>query len=137
MRHGQGRAEQGLPGADPAALVVEGAAVQVETNSEPRMDRVIDTPLALQRGLQVQAQTRRPADDLQEAVGTPGTPAWAELNRITRAEVSQATGMLIAQLEITPTEALVRLRAHAYATNRSATDVARDILDRRLRLDPH
>ena len=28
-----------------------------------------------------------------------------------------------------------RLRAHAYATGRSATDVARDILDRRLRLD--
>lgn len=77
------------------------------------------------------------ADDLQEAAGTPGTPGWAELNRITRSEVSQATGMLIAQLEITPTEALVRLRAHAYATNRSATDVARDILDRRLRLDPH
>ena len=30
--------------------------------------------------------------------------------------------------------ALVRLRAHAFATGRSATDVARDILDRRLRL---
>jgi hypothetical protein len=29
----------------------------------------------------------------------------------------------------------VRLRAHAYATSRSVTDVARDILDRRLRLD--
>jgi len=28
----------------------------------------------------------------------------------------------------------VRLRAHAYATNRSVTDVARDILNRRLRL---
>jgi hypothetical protein len=29
---------------------------------------------------------------------------------------------------------LVRLRAHAFATGRSATDVACDILDRRLRL---
>jgi hypothetical protein len=29
----------------------------------------------------------------------------------------------------------VRLRARAYATSRSATAVARDILDRRLRLD--
>jgi hypothetical protein len=49
--------------------------------------------------------------------------------------VSQATGMLVAQLGVEPAEALVRLRAHAYATNRSATDVARDILDRQLRLD--
>ena len=29
----------------------------------------------------------------------------------------------------------VRLRAHAYAIGRSSTDVARDILDRRLRLE--
>jgi hypothetical protein len=34
-----------------------------------------------------------------------------------------------------PAVALVRLRAHAYATGRRATDVARDILDRRLRLE--
>ena len=45
--------------------------------------------------------------------------------------------MLVAQLDLDPAAALVRLRAHAYATNRSATEVARDILDRRLRLDPH
>jgi hypothetical protein len=43
--------------------------------------------------------------------------------------------MIVAQLEIEPAEALVRLRAHAYSTDRSATDVARDILDRRLMLD--
>ena len=54
---------------------------------------------------------------------------------LSRAEVSQATGMLVAQLDISPAEALVRLRAHAYATGRSATDVACDILDRRLRLE--
>ena len=64
-----------------------------------------------------------------------GSTAWAELNALSRAEVSQATGMLVAQLGVEPAEALVRLRAHAYATGRSATDVARDILDRRLRLD--
>jgi len=73
--------------------------------------------------------------DLQAAAGEPGSDAWAELNSLSRAEVSQATGMLVAQLGIEPTEALVRLRAHAYATGRSATDVARDILDRRLRLE--
>jgi ANTAR domain-containing protein len=73
--------------------------------------------------------------DMQAAAADPDSNAWAELNTLSRAEVSQATGMLVAQLGVEPAEALVRLRAHAYATGRSATEVARDILDRRLRLD--
>ena len=73
--------------------------------------------------------------DLHAAAADPRSNAWAELNALSRAEVSQATGMLVAQLEIEPAEALVRLRAHAYSTGRSATDVARDILDRKLRLE--
>ena len=73
--------------------------------------------------------------DFQAAIGDPSSNAWADLNALSRAEVSQATGMLVAQLDIDPAEALVRLRAHAYATGRSATDVARDILDRRLKLE--
>ena len=73
--------------------------------------------------------------DLQAAVNDPDSSAWAEFNALSRTEVSQATGMLVAQLGVEPAEALVRLRAHAYATNRSATDVARDILDRRLQLE--
>jgi hypothetical protein len=73
--------------------------------------------------------------DLRAAVAEPGSHSWAELTKLSRAEVSQATGVLVAQLEVEPAEALVRLRAHAYATGRSATDVARDILDRRLRLE--
>jgi len=74
------------------------------------------------------------ADDLQAAVNDPNSNAWAELHVLSRAEVSQATGMLVAQLDIDPAEALMRLRAHAYATGRSASEIARDILDRRLRL---
>jgi hypothetical protein len=73
--------------------------------------------------------------DLRAAVADPRSNAWADLHALTRAEVSQATGMLVAQLGVEPTEALVRLRAHAYSTGRSATDVARDILERRLRLE--
>ncbi|BBY44117.1 GAF and ANTAR domain-containing protein [Mycolicibacterium celeriflavum] len=73
--------------------------------------------------------------DLRAAVDEPDSNAWAELHTLARAEVSQATGMLVAQLGVEPAEALVRLRAHAYSTGRSATDVARDILDRGLRLE--
>ena len=75
------------------------------------------------------------AEDLQAAVADPDSDSWAELKTLSRAEVSQATGMVVAQLEVEPAEALVRLRAHAFATGRSATDVACDILDRRLRLE--
>ncbi len=79
-----------------ATITIEGTAVQVETNSEPRMDRVLDTLLALQLGLQVQTQTRRPAEDLQEAMSRapagvpastldPNDPAIADvLDQITR-----------------------------------------------------
>lgn len=60
-----------------ATITIEGGAVQVETNSEPRMDRVLDTLLALQLRLQIQTQTRRPAEDLQEAMSRApaGVPA--------------------------------------------------------------
>ena len=75
--------------------------------------------------------------NLDHAVSTPDSRAWIELNTLTRAEVSQATGMLIVQLQVDAPTALMRLRAHAYAAGRSTTEVARDILSRRLRLDPH
>lgn len=75
------------------------------------------------------------AQDLQVAIADPDSDVWAELNSLTRVEISQATGMLIDQLDVDPTEALVRLRAHAYVTGRSATEVARDILDHGLRLE--
>lgn len=74
------------------------------------------------------------AADLHAAVEQPGSDTWAELRVLSRHEISQATGMLVAQLDVDPTEALVLLRAHAYAANRSATEVARDILTHRLHL---
>lgn len=77
------------------------------------------------------------AGDLHAAATNPDSAAWTELNTLSRAEVGQATGVLVAQLEIDPAVALVRLRAHAFATGRSATEVAHDILDHRLRLEAH
>ena len=52
------------------------------------------------------------------------------------AEVHQATGMLSVQLGVGLDDAFVRLRAHAFAVGRSASDVARDIVAGRLRLAP-
>jgi len=50
-------------------------------------------------------------------------------------ELYQASGMVSVQLGITVEEALVRLRAHAYTTDRSLREVAHDVVTRRLRLD--
>ncbi len=55
---------------------------------------------------------------------------------LSRAEVHQATGMLSAQMGVSMDEALVRLRAHAFAHDQPVVEVARDIVARRLRLSP-
>jgi hypothetical protein len=52
-----------------------------------------------------------------------------------RAEIHQASGMVAIQLRVAVDEALLRIRAHAFATNRPITVVASDIVARRLRLD--
>jgi hypothetical protein len=52
------------------------------------------------------------------------------------AVVHQATGMLSVQLALPLPQALLRLRAHAYSSGRSITDVSQDVVDRRLRLEP-
>lgn len=49
-----------------------------------------------------------------------------------RAVVHQATGMLISQLRVGAQEALSRLRAYACMTGRRLTDVAADVVERRL-----
>jgi hypothetical protein len=49
--------------------------------------------------------------------------------------VHQASGMVAAQMDVHVSEALVRLRAHAFGAGRNLTDVARDVVARRLRFD--
>jgi len=48
----------------------------------------------------------------------------------------QATGMVSAQLEVGVEEAFTRLRARAFADDRPLTDLAADVVARRLRFDP-
>lgn len=50
--------------------------------------------------------------------------------------VHQASGMVAAQLEVKVAEALIRLRAFAFGNDRPLLNVARDVVDRRLRFDP-
>ncbi len=62
-------------------------------------------------------------------------PGSAELIGVSfserRAEVHQATGMVSVQLGISVTDALVTLRAHAYAEGRPVAEIAADVVTRR------
>jgi ANTAR domain-containing protein/GAF domain-containing protein len=49
-----------------------------------------------------------------------------------RAEVHQATGMILVQLDVPAQDAFVRLRAHAFAHRRPVAEVARDVVAGRL-----
>jgi hypothetical protein len=60
---------------------------------------------------------------------------WLRGAPLARIEVYQATGMIIAQLDVTAETALARLRARAYATGRPIDEVARDVIERRMRFD--
>lgn len=52
-----------------------------------------------------------------------------------RAHVHQATGMIVVQLGVDAAGAYAALRAYAFAHGRRLGDVARDVVDRRLRFD--
>lgn len=52
--------------------------------------------------------------------------------RYSRRTIHQATGMVLAQLDLPPDEARLVIQAHAFATGRSMQEIAEDIVDRRL-----
>jgi GAF domain-containing protein len=59
--------------------------------------------------------------------------AGAEFHHV----VQQAAGMVAAQLDTNVTDALIRLRAHAFGNDLPLTDVARAVVARRLRFSDH
>ena len=71
-------------------------------------------------------------DDTVSATNTELSDALLEMDRV---EVYQATGMVMAQLDVDAAEALVRVRAHAVATGMTASQVAWAILEQRLVLE--
>ena len=80
----------------------------------------------------------RAADDVGVALLGPAEPDAdfqdEESSRASyRLEVHGAAGMMAVQLGVSIAEALTRLRATAYAQDRSINDVAADVVQRRLR----
>jgi hypothetical protein len=72
---------------------------------------------------------------LQEHPAPDGEPSALTGPIDSRAEVHQATGMITVQLGVSLTEALLRLRAHAYDSGRTVTDVAAEVVSRQLQFD--
>lgn len=71
-----------------------------------------------------------------QALASPGLLA-AELESGSNFHfvVHQAAGMVSAQLDVSMTEALIRLRAYAFANDSTLTAVAQDVVARRLRFE--
>jgi hypothetical protein len=69
--------------------------------------------------------------------GAPDGQVAAELDEASNFQyvVHQASGMVAAQLDCTVALALIRLRAHAFGSERPLGEVARDVVERRLRFD--
>jgi len=88
-----------------------------------------DTPGALTPSQT--ADARAIAQHLPDVMSLTGAPGDG---RAHRSEAHQASGMLAVQLGISVDDALVRIRAHAYAENRSLAYVAGEILTHRLLL---
>jgi ANTAR domain-containing protein/GAF domain-containing protein len=88
-----------------------------------------------------------PAAQLRDALGAadiaalmllglrtdPGEGRVWERSWGNRAEIHQATGMVLAQLGLSATDAFARLRAYAFVEHRLLIDVAHDVVARRLR----
>lgn len=73
--------------------------------------------------------------DVDWATAGEGGDGWEQLASLERVEVYQATGMIIAQLDVSAAEALVRLRAYAFSEGLTASEAAWAIVDRRVVLD--
>jgi hypothetical protein len=69
------------------------------------------------------------------AAGGPGLAELLDTGGTDRIVIHQATGMIAVQLDDTTANALARLRAAAFASGRSIYDIARDVVERRVRFD--
>jgi hypothetical protein len=86
-------------------------------------------------------------EEVADASALADVTAWQVLRRIiteepepegsgSRRDVHQATGMVLAQLDISADDALLLLRAHAFASGRSVREISADVVARRLAFSP-
>ena len=101
----------------------EGHVIGVLTLHQHGTDREIDLEAALIVARVVAAALLADGTSMQEA----GQGPWSE-----RAEVHQATGMVVAQLGVPEADALALLRAHAFSHDQSVARSAHAVIERHL-----
>jgi hypothetical protein len=75
-------------------------------------------------------------DDHGDADGRAGPlEQWQQMASLARIDVYQATGMVMAQLDVSAVDALVRLRAYAFSQDLTASEVAQLLISRDLRME--
>lgn len=90
------------------------------------------------------------SEQVSDAATLASIAAWQVLRRVlgdqaseldngpsSRREVHQATGMVLAQLNVSAEDAALLVKAHAFASGRSVRDVATDIVARNLDFTTH
>jgi hypothetical protein len=71
---------------------------------------------------------------VQEPVAS--ATATTTTSPLSRREIHQATGMVLVQMNVTPRDALLLLRAHAFSHGETVRTTARDVVARRLQFSP-
>lgn len=66
-----------------------------------------------------------------------GSFGGTEGSSLSRREIHQATGMVLAQASVSATDALLLLRGYAFSESRPLKDVAADVIERRLDFTPN
>ena len=97
------------------------------SNSGSLSASALTTVLRLARSVTLPAARMAIRSANAEAASTTAGAA-PELRRV----VHQATGMILAQMNVNATEAFLLLRAHAFSSGRAVQDVAQDVVSRRL-----
>ena len=128
----------GPPAVDAGARAVFGFPMRVGAVRLGALNLYVDRPGALSDDQHadalVMAGVAARAVIAMQAQAPPGAlAAELEAGSDFHMVVHQATGMVAAQLDVSLAEALVRLRAHAFGHDRRLTDVAQDVVARKLR----
>lgn len=70
---------------------------------------------------------------LRDALAASGVDHDVDAKPYSRRTVHQATGVVLAQLDLDPDDAMLMIQAHAFSTGQSMMEVSREILDGRFR----
>jgi hypothetical protein len=128
------------PAVEAGARAVFGFPMQVGAVRLGALNLYLDRPSPLtdeqHAGALVLADIAAHTVLMLQADAPPGTvSAELEAHADFQYVVHQASGMVAAQLDVSVGQALIRMRAHAFGNDRALADVARDVVERRLRFD--